>query len=451
MINKNLVTLFLGILCVAATACSTQKKVARLANNALLTRPEVATAHVGISIMDAATQQYLFNYQGDKYFIPASNTKLLTCYAAMKYLGDSLEGLRYNKPYIDKTGKKVMEIEPTGDPTFLHPDFKRHPVFDFLKSDTTISFAIASGKWKETAWGNGWAWNDYQDDYMVERSLFPVYGNVTRVTWKSGDYVSIIPSYFSSPDLLYAGAARNASSAVERERNANRFVLYRADSSRPFKALYQEIPFVTSKDLSAALLHDTVRGIRFARDVVAFNGKEKYGEVIHSQPVDSMLRLMMFRSDNFYAEQSLLMVSGKKLNVMNDAAIIDTLLKTDYAGMPQAPKWVDGSGLSRYNLITPQDFVWLLNKMKQDFSWQRITGILQTGGQGTLSSYYKKYAGRIYAKTGTLSNNVSLSGYLITNKGRTLAFSVMVNNHKAAVANIRREVEAFLGEVIENY
>jgi D-alanyl-D-alanine carboxypeptidase/D-alanyl-D-alanine-endopeptidase (penicillin-binding protein 4) len=183
----------------------------------------------------------------------------------------------------------------------------------------------------------------------------------------------------------------------------------------------------------------------------AIDGRSMHATVIHSQPTDTLLKITMHRSDNFFAEQALLMVSNEKLGIMNNGKIIDTLLKTDYAGMPQAPKWVDGSGLSRYNLITPQDFVWLLNKMKQDFGWQRITGILQTGGQGTLSSYYKKYAGRIYAKTGTLSNNVSLSGYLITNKGRTLSFSVMVNNHKATVSNIRREVEAFLGEIMEKY
>ncbi|MDB5205556.1 MAG: hypothetical protein JWR72_631, partial [Flavisolibacter sp.] len=52
------------------------------------------TAHVGISIYEPATGKYLYNYQGDKYFVPASNIKIPTCYAAMKYLGDSLVGLR---------------------------------------------------------------------------------------------------------------------------------------------------------------------------------------------------------------------------------------------------------------------------------------------------------------------------------------------------------------------
>ena len=69
------------------------------------------------------------------------------------------------------------------------------------------------------------------------------------------------------------------------------------------------------------------------------------------------VKTMMHRSDNFFAEQSLLMVSNKLLDVMNDEKIIDTLLKTDFKDLPQKPGWVDGSGLSQYNLFTPQDFV----------------------------------------------------------------------------------------------
>ena len=134
---------------------------------------------------------------------------------------------------------------------------------------------------------------------------------------------------------------------------------------------------------------------------------------------------------------------------MNDHRIIDTLLKTDYKDLPQHPKWVDGSGLSRYNLFSPEDLVFLLNKMREDFSWNRITTILPTGGTGTISNYYKNLKGRIFVKTGTLSNNVALSGYLITKKNKTLIFSVLVNNHISSVNDIRKDIEAFLTTIAE--
>ncbi|HEX6914300.1 MAG TPA: D-alanyl-D-alanine carboxypeptidase, partial [Chitinophagaceae bacterium] len=171
--------------------------------------------------------------------------------------------------------------------------------------------------------------------------------------------------------------------------------------------------------------------------------------VIRSQPLDSLLRLMMHRSDNFFAEQTLLMLSNEMTGVMNDAKIIDSLLKTDLSDLPQKPRWVDGSGLSRYNLFSPDDMVAVLTKMKTEFDWNRITTILPTGGEGTLTSYYRSLKDRFFAKTGTLSNNIALSGFLVTNRNKTLVFSVLVNNHMGNTTQIRKAVEKFLYQVAE--
>jgi D-alanyl-D-alanine carboxypeptidase/D-alanyl-D-alanine-endopeptidase (penicillin-binding protein 4) len=160
---------------------------------------------------------------------------------------------------------------------------------------------------------------------------------------------------------------------------------------------------------------------------------------------------MMHRSDNFFAEQSLLMVSNERLGVMNDAKIIDTLLKTDFKDLPQKPRWVDGSGLSRYNLFTPQDFVAILNKMKNEFGMERIKVILPTGGEGTISSYYKADSNYIFVKTGTLSGVVALSGYLYTKNGKLLIFSTLINNHQASATAVRRSVERFLQGIRQKF
>ena len=136
---------------------------------------------------------------------------------------------------------------------------------------------------------------------------------------------------------------------------------------------------------------------------------------------------------------------------MSDEKVIDTLLKTDFKDLPHKPRWVDGSGLSRYNLFTPGDLVFILNKMKNEFSMERIKNIFPTGGRGTLSSYYITDSNYIYAKTGTLSDVVALSGYLTTKKGKQLIFSVLVNNHQTTGTEVRRAVEKFLQEVRKRY
>ncbi len=418
-------------------SCSLQKRIAKEARQDILTNVDFTPAHVGISLYDPSTQQYIYNYQGDKFFVPASNTKLFTCYAAMKNLGDSLVGLRY----VDK-GNGTIEAEANGDASFLMADFTTHPVFDFLKKQKRI--LLTDANWKDNALGAGWAWDDYNSDYMAERSAMPIYGNLVKFT-NANNSLKAMPSYFQKP-LEEPVAAAKGNFTIRRDFGTSVFSV--GPSANKFTTT--GIPFYTAGNKALLqLLNDTLK-INVEQVHVKLDRLPDVVK-IYSQPTDSLLKIMMHRSDNFFAEQTLLMISNEKLGMMNDSRIIDTLLKTDFANLPQKPKWVDGSGLSRHNLMSPQDFVWVLTQMKNEFSWNRITTILETGGTGTISSYYKNYAGRIYAKTGSLSNHIALSGYITTKKGKQLIFSVLVNAHTTSATNIRKGVEKFLTRIMDRY
>jgi D-alanyl-D-alanine carboxypeptidase/D-alanyl-D-alanine-endopeptidase (penicillin-binding protein 4) len=311
------------------TGCSTQKKIAREAGRDILDNPDFKSAHIGITLYDPATGQYIYDHQGDKFFVPASNTKLLTCYAAMKNLGDSLVGIRY----VDK-GNGTVEVEPNGDASFLHPDFPNQPVLAFLKKKTRI--LVTDENWRENALGFGWAWDDYNSDYMAERSAMPVYGNVIRFT--QAGTIRTLPAYFQNT-LSETVRTATGNFGIRRDMGSNTFTTRNAGTK--FNTV--DIPMYTRENsLLIKLLSDTLKS-----RVEAMHTKiERLPDVvkIYSQPTDSLLKIMMHRSDNFFAEQTLLMVSNEKLGFMSDARIIDTLLKTDFAGLPQKPKWVDGSG-----------------------------------------------------------------------------------------------------------
>ncbi len=430
---------FFASLCllVFASSCSVQKQIAKEAKQDILTNADFAPAHVGISLYDPSTQQYLYNYQGDKFFVPASNMKLFTCYEAMKTLGDSLVALRY----VNK-GNGTIEVEANGDASFLLNDFKNQPAYDFLKKQKRI--LLTDENWKDNGLGAGWAWDDYNADYMAERSVMPIYGNTVRFT--QATTLKAIPDYFQQPMLEEAAANAKGKFSVRREFGTNTFTV--RPSANKFNAA--DVPFYTAGNkVLIELLNDTLH----TKVELVHVKIDRLPDVVkvYSQPTDSLLKIMMHRSDNFFAEQTLLMLSNEKLGMMSDSRIIDTLLKTDLKDLPQKPKWVDGSGLSRYNLVSPQDFIWVLTQMKNEFNWSRITDILETGGSGTISSYYKNYAGRIYAKTGSLSNHIALSGYITTKKGKQLIFSVLVNAHQTSAANIRKGVEKFLTAVMDKY
>ncbi|WP_207511513.1 D-alanyl-D-alanine carboxypeptidase/D-alanyl-D-alanine endopeptidase [Longitalea luteola] len=439
-----------GLLLVFAS-CSTQRQIGKAANTRLFLDSTIQHAHVGISLFDPSSNKYLYTHNAKKYFVPASNTKLFSCYAAMKYLGDSLPGIQYWE------NDTAVYLVGTGDPTLLHPDFKKNPVIDFLQK-TNKSVYLTDVNWKDNALGAGWSWNDYNDNYMVERSPLPVYGNIIHWVQEMSDDAAggalpdqpATPFIYSLPEINWkvrfnAGVSRKAF-FVQRNRDENVFMITEGKE----KKKEQDVPFVTHGVQSAIeLLPDTIRKqINYLPDLKSLPAQLNK---INSHPTDSLLQPMMYRSDNFFAEQSLLMVSQVKLGEMNNRKIIDTLLKTDLSDLPQTPRWADGSGLSRYNLFTPNDFVVLLQKMQQEFGMKRLQAILPTGGKGTLSNLYKQDSNYIFAKTGTLSGVVALSGYIYTKKNKLLIFSVLINNHTGNAGTIRRQVEAFLNGIRNRY
>jgi len=433
---KKLLIINFSFLILFLTSCSIQQKISKSAKQ-VINDSSLLAAHVGISIYEPASGKYWYNYQGDKYFVPASNTKLPTCYAAMKYLGDSLIGLRYS---IEDS---FLLFKGTGDPTLLHPDFKNQKVISFLKNETR-RLVITEAKFNDSRWGSGWSIGDITESYAPERNEIPVYGNILKI-FKKGDSIMSIPKLNTSQ--IQVSYPINWRINFERT-SLNENIFTAAQSNRDFVS--QEIPFVTGNYMSAlVLLIDTLKKEILLPQQPDDEGKRWFK--LKSQPTDSLLKPMMHRSDNFFAEQSLLMVSNERLGVMSDAKIIDTLLKTDLKDLPQKPRWVDGSGLSRYNLFTPQDFVVILNKMKNEFGMERIKVILPTGGTGTISNYYRADSNFIFGKTGTLSGVVAFSGFLYTKKGKLLIFSTLVNNHQASSTAVRRAVEKFIQGIREKY
>lgn len=447
-------------------SCSVSKQINRQAHKILLQDSVINTGHIGISIYDPATNTYLYNYNADKYFVPASNVKLFTLYAGMKYLGDSLVGMRYYEWGISDYENpgyfhRLLTIYPSGDPTFLHPDFADQKVYEFLKkTDREIGFS--SGIEVENNYGKGWAWDDYDEPFMPARSAFPIYGNVATIEFKitaNGEYGKfnprILKDSFSTTDHI-----KDDKLKLYRSLNENRF--YLASSVYGHSRYYEKsfsisCPIIPRHCLVSRMLMDTLGkpfNERKQKCIGSFKytGRDRFGNnIIYSRPTDSLFAPMMHNSDNFFAEQTLLMASNEHLGYMSDEVIIDSLLRSDLKDAPQQPRWVDGSGLSRYNLFTPQSLVYILTKMKNEFGLERLKTILPTGGQGTLKNYYQTDSGFIYAKTGSLSNQITLSGFLITKKNRLLAFSILANNVMGDGWKVRRGYEQFLKKIREQY
>ncbi|MFM7671522.1 MAG: D-alanyl-D-alanine carboxypeptidase/D-alanyl-D-alanine-endopeptidase [Bacteroidota bacterium] len=442
--TKN-IRLVLQCLLVAIPFSVAAQSISEEAKQHLLQAPSIRNAHIGISIYDPETDKYLYQYQADHFFTPASNTKIPTCYLAMKYLGDSLLSFR-----VREVGDSIY-IAPAGDPTFLNPQFPNQTFFQYLRTTNKkiwVQYNLADSF---TPYGSGWTWDGYQDSYSTERAAMPIFGNLVHFQKGNGNSISIHPKmvgrppFFSEPMTQLLGKGDRFD--IDRSFDKNLFYIRKQESS--FSS--QQIPFKTDNGLTNFLfLRDTLNR---NEDNFSMGMERQFSgyRPIYSQRTDTMLRVMMYESDNHLADQSLLMVSQKRLGKINDLALIDLVMSTDFARMPHDPRWTDGSGLSRYNLFSPDDFVFILDRMKKEFGMDRISKILPTGGTGTLKSYYNDITGKIYAKTGTLSGVVALSGFLQTQSGKWLVFSVLVNNHRTTATVVRQGIEKFLLSVRARY
>ncbi len=421
------------------TACSVQQKLQKAANQNILEAGNLSGAHIGIHVYDPASNASLFSYQSNKYFVPASNTKIVTCFAAMQYLGDSVLAAQ-----IASTDSG-MHVYASGDPTFLQPEYATHPLLNVLK--TTNKIYLHTPSFTAKPFGQGWSWDDYDASYMPSRSTFAMYGNVKKKKKNAGQ-LTVTPSFFKD-STKGINATINKGFGVTRQMASNQFLVQPTASNTTL----EEIPYRTSNwttaplVLEASLLSEALGGTKvMALDAARETNAPAAATKIYSRPLDSLLKPLMHRSDNFYAEQALLMVGKGLHQSFDDKKTIAHLLANDLSDLAQKPTWVDGSGLSRYNLFTPENFTSILHKMYKAYSFERLQNIFPTGGEagGTLSSNYKNLNGKIFAKTGTLSGQVALSGYLITKKGKTLIFSVLVNNHTTTASNVRKAVEQFI-------
>ena len=413
------------------SACSV-----RQAQKTLLNSEGVKGAHVGIAIYNDSKEQWLSKYQSDHYFTPASNVKILATYLGLQFLGDSLPGWKMAE------NADTLFLMPLGDPSFMHPEFKYQPVVDIIKNTNKQVVIVGNNQDQFEIFGSGWSWADYAEDYQPERSRMPIYGNVVHFYQSNKKLEAIKPFYFFK-DIVDLGKVEEKN--WSRSRTGNRFFTTNENN----KSKYFQVPF-SQEDMpmvkALELLNDTLgKKISFQKQSTLPATSYK---TIKTVATDSLLKIMMLRSDNFYADQIVLMASEQLFGKMDDAALLDSTKKLFFADLPQKMRWADGSGLSRYNLNTPENYIAILQQMHAKFGEARVKNIFEKGGEGTISAYYKNFPGTMYAKTGTLGGQVALSGFIYTPKQQKLYFSVLVANHMSpSSTQVRRAVETYLTKV----
>lgn len=380
----------------------------------------------GLVVLDTENNKVVYNTNGDKYFTPASNLKIVTFFTGLKLLPKNIPALKYS------IKNDTLYVEGMGDPSTLHPYFKDSTVIEFLKSYSNITLYLKNST--EDKYGPGWAWEDYDTYFSPEKSTLPLYGNV--VTISNPDSLNVSPSYFKE-NINIVEASK------QREELLNHFFI------APSEQDTLEVPFITNETLTKDLLEKVLEKNVSLTD--SFLEGEK--KILYGIETDSIYKRMLYESDNFLAEQLLMAASSTISDTLSTKTAIAHMLEHELVNLEHKPRWVDGSGLSRYNLFTPKSMVEILQKIYAEIPEERLFKLFPMWGAfGTITKWENPSTDPyIFAKSGYVGNNYNLSGYLKTKSGKLLIFSFMNNHFTIPTSQIRMEIATVLKELHEKY
>jgi D-alanyl-D-alanine carboxypeptidase/D-alanyl-D-alanine-endopeptidase (penicillin-binding protein 4) len=350
----------------------------------------------------------------------------LTFLQANRFLGNQIPSFKYRET------KDTLFFWGTGDISNLHPTLKNTALRDFLTASSKV-LVYASPLKIQPVLGLGWAWDDYNDYYSAEISDMPLYGNVVNFSASERRW-NIMPDVFS------AVSKTGTTLDVRRNRLKNEFTLPELKNE---KYGSQDVPFMTSPQMTAFLLTDTLHKSVETMPIAVHPD----ARIFYAGKLDSLYISLMHQSDNAVAEQLLLMIAAEK--GWEPSQVIENLMKEPGNEFLKDIRWVDGSGLSRYNLFRPKDLIYILENLAKEVAPDRLYTLLpEASKSGTLRNIQNVNDGvRIWAKSGSFGNTYNLSGYYLTKEGKTLAFSVMSNLGNTTVKEIKQSVVEFLREI----
>ena len=385
----------------------------------------------GFLLYDLDSGRVVFEKNSHQRFIPASTIKLLTGYAALVVLQDSTQTLRY------LSSGDTLKIWGSGDPSWNYKEFAQPDFQKIIGKHKVVQFSDANQV--SPSYGYGWQWDDYYFDYAAERSSLPIYGNLVQVE-KIGDSLRLFPDYFQAQ----LQSSTKEFKELTRDFHSNTF-FYNPTS---YRGRENYIPFLVQPELLVQLAsrETGLPWIYKAEPLPAIHQQWRASALL------PILKEMMLMSDNFLAEQLLFMVSDKLFQTLDTDRALDYLIKTELADLPDSPKWVDGSGLSRHNLLTPRSLVGVFEKLNRLLPREQLLELLATGGKtGTLKNTFQAAQPYIFAKTGSMSHSYNLAGLVQTKSGKTYAFAFMNTNFPSSVSTVRKEVEKVMLQVNSHF
>jgi serine-type D-Ala-D-Ala carboxypeptidase/endopeptidase (penicillin-binding protein 4) len=435
--------------------CSTQLGTAI---DGVINRPLFSRVRWGILVQPLSSGQTLYSRDAQKYFTPASNLKLLTTAAALQQLGANFR----IRTSIYQNGNGVLRVVGRGDPSLSDIELQKLAQQLKQKGISQIQRLIVDDSYIQGDIVNPtWQWEDVQSDYGAPVGSFILNQNIFSLKFlpqavgKSLQLVWIDPSEAKQWRIINQSltVAQNQPSSVNVTRELSGTVLriqgQLATNSEPSLI---DLPVVDPnyyflRHFRTALATEKIT----LGQTLVVTGDLNQEEIayVDSPPLAELLAETNLNSNNLYAEALLRALAGgkprEKTKTSADVGLEVVKASLTQLGVDPANYiLVDGSGLSRRNLVTPEAFVQTLQGIARTPAAYLYRASLPLAGKsGTLKGRFQNTSaeGIVQAKTGTLTGVVSLSGYINAPKFEPLVFSIIVNQSDQPATAVRQVID----------
>ena len=456
--------------------------------DSIVAAPEFRSAHWGILVIDPERGDTIVRHNPAKLFMPASNMKIVTGAVALSQLGPDYRfrtTLLATGPIVDGKLRGDLVIVGRGDPTASD-----HMRGDAMLAMLEIADSIAArgiariegrirtggDAFPGPIYGYGWSWDEVDEPYsagvdelyfnegfssiIIRGGAFP--GEpVTAAVLPSRGYprVRVDARTVPAPDsALTAGDALITPLSIRVERDSAPGTVVVRGTIAPHDSQVVRFAHAVPPTAYITALQEALeaRGLAVAGSDSASRaappGTLDTIAVIYSPPLREIMPAFEKPSQNQIGEILFRTLGLERTGVGipdSGRAVVERQL-LEWGVSRDGFVVRDGSGLSRYDYLTPETIVRVLEVMSRDTSFQVFYDALPIAGvDGTLANRMKGTHAEANArgKTGFVAQARSLSGYVTSADGRLLIYSVLCNNWTVPVRAVERVQDSIVARL----
>lgn len=397
-------------------------------------------ASIGIKIVSLSDESTLYELNSEKLMTPASNLKLITAAASLHYLGTNYS----YKTYVGWNNKDLILIG-NGDPTLSIPtlDSLSNIVSKKIKKVNTLFLDATS--MDSIEYGQGWMWDEGSEEFSAPIGALTLNNNCIDIEYSPGKIgePAIINTHPNTQYISINNHSNTVDDTIDYNKlKINRDWLNQTNNFTISGEIFNETKIDTiKKNISnptlftgtvfKELLNATGTQIKNV-NIGTIKGNIDTIAEHRSDSLKHILKKIMYKSENLSSEL-LIKTIGRNEDSLGTSKsgikMIKLFLANNVGIDTSVIRIVDGSGLSRYNLLSTDQIVELLIYMNKTNLKDSFLQVLPHGGEreSRLEDRLMTSGEKIRAKTGSISGVSSLSGYAFSPRYGPLAFSIIIN------------------------